>query len=80
MRCSITTNDSSFDAAAERLGINTLVFESERRLAYGDEVTVRVGFVEVKATVRWQTERGFGVQVGSLSPRDVWGLHRLGVR
>jgi hypothetical protein len=75
-----TSNGTTFEGSARRLGLNTLVVESDRHLRYGDEVTVRVGFVELPATVRWTTGDGFGAQVGSLRPQAIWGLHQMGLR
>lgn len=73
------SDGSTFDASAARLGLHTVVVESERRLRYGEEVTLRVGFVDLPAIVRWTTANGFGAQLGSLRPSAVWGMHRMGL-
>ena len=67
-------------ARTERIDINTLVIRADRRARYGERVTVRLGDANLEATVRWTTDVGFGVQLGSLRARDVHMLNRLSAR
>jgi hypothetical protein len=59
------------------------MIETEQSLAFGATVKLRFRLptmdsdTEVDATVRWNKDKAFGLQFGSLRAKDVWGLNRF---
>jgi hypothetical protein len=83
LQVKIATNSGEIDGLANNVSLGGMLVETSEHLPYGAVVKLRFRLptmdsdTEVDATVRWNKERSFGMQFGSLRAKDVWGLNRL---
>jgi hypothetical protein len=79
----VGTGKGEIDGVANNVSLGGMLVETSEHLAYGAVVKLRFRLptmdsdTEVDATVRWNRERSFGMQFGSLRAKDVWGLNRF---
>lgn len=79
----VFTDKGELDGTASNVSLGGVMVELAEHLPYGSAVKLRFRLptmdsdTEVEATVRWNREKSFGLQFGSLRAKDVWGLNRL---